>query len=144
MSKEHLYKANRLNLELLEDERCVEGNLLISDDDYYIIPDFGVSCVEKLNNHVCDRMITLHAFEVDYETVCRYTGYTDPRKTKAFEHDIIFYEKDQSYGEIVFENGQFLIKWDAPHLRKDIHFWFTERTVYVAGNIFENADLLQN
>lgn len=83
-------------------------------------------------------------FLVDPETVCQYTGYTDPRKTKVFEHDIIFYENEQAHGEIVFENGQFLIKWDASHLRQDIHFWFVERTVYVVGNIFENADLLQN
>lgn len=82
--------------------------------------------------------------EVDPETICQYTGYTDLRKKKAFEHDIIFYEDGQCHGHIVFKEGCFLIEWEEekPDLRRDIHFWFTERRAYVVGNVFDNPELL--
>lgn len=81
---------------------------------------------------------------VSAETVCHYTSYADLRKKKAFEHDIIFYEDGDCYGHIVFKEGCFLIEWEEarPDLRIDIHFWFTERRVYVVGNVFHNPELL--
>lgn len=81
---------------------------------------------------------------VNPETVCQYTGYIDFRKKKAFEHDIIFYEDRQCHGHIVFKDGCFLIEWEEGRedLKSDIHFWFTERRVYVVGNVFDNPELL--
>lgn len=79
----------------------------------------------------------------DSKTVCQYTGYEDLRKKKVFEHDIVFCEDGGYQGCIVFRNGCFLIEWESsrPDLRSDIHFWFTERRMYVIGNIFDNTDL---
>lgn len=81
---------------------------------------------------------------IDPETVCQYTNYTDLRKKKAFEHDIIFYEDRQCHGHIVFKDGCFLIEWEKGRedLKSDIHFWFMERRVYVVGNVFDNPELL--
>lgn len=81
---------------------------------------------------------------VSAETVCQHTNYTDLRKKKAFEHDIIFYEDRQCHGHIVFKDGCFLIEWGKGRedLKSDIHFWFTERRVYVVGNAFDNSELL--
>lgn len=82
---------------------------------------------------------------IDPETVCQYTGYTDLRKKKAFEHDIVFCEERLCYGHIVFREGQFMIKWQesGTELRCDIHFWFTERRIYIVGNIFDNPELME-
>ena len=85
------------------------------------------------------------AYPIDPETVCQYVGYTDLRKQKAFEHDIVFYEDGGCYGHIVFKDGRFLIEWQEsrPDLRSDIHFWFTERRMHIIGNIFDNPVLLE-
>lgn len=165
MSREHLYKAKRVNWrELPKEEWWVEGNLLISDEDYYIIPDFGVSCVEKLNNYVCDKLITLHAFEVDKETICEYTGLTDRNKNKIWENDIVLVEHsklDKESDNTVFMPDiieytrnyavEFVNKGGHCGYRcrnKSIHFAISGNTVYnhkivVIGNVFDNSELLE-
>lgn len=163
--REHLYKAKRVNwMELPKKEWWVEGNLLISDDDYYIIPYFGVSCAEKLNNYVCDNLITLHAFEVDKETVCEYTQMTDINKNKIWENDIVLVEHsklDKESDNTVFIPDiieytrnyavEFVNKGGHCGYRcrnKSIHFAISGNTVYnhkiaVIGNIFDNPELLE-
>lgn len=166
MSREHLYKAKRVNWrELPKEEWWVEGNLLISDDDYYIIPDFGVSCVEKLNNFVCDKLITLHAFEVDKETVCEYTQMTDINKNKIWENDIVSvehtrYEKESEEDYMLLpETVEYTRNYAIEFVNKgghcgyrcrnnSIHFAISGNTVYnhkitVIGNIFDNPELLK-
>lgn len=145
MSREHLYKAKRVNWrELPKEEWWVEGSLIISDEDYYIVPDFGVSCVEKLNNYVCDKLITLHAFEVDKETVCQYTGSTDKNGRRIFEGHMVKHDMSDTIGTV---------KWCC----EDYAGWcvddicigeqqFTDEMwneCEVIGNIFDNADLLK-
>ncbi len=82
---------------------------------------------------------------VDPETVCEYTGYRDLRKKHVFEHDIVFCEETGCHGHVVFKDGKFMIKWEkaADYLISDIHFWFSERRMYVVGNIFDNPELLE-
>ena len=103
----------------------------------------GWYCPKKTGHHEGDRFVeemqsiiiasmTGGGYQyavVDPKTVCQYVGYTDLRKQKAFEHDIVFYEDGGCYGHIVFKDGQFLIEWQEsrPDLRSDIHFWFTKR-----------------
>ena len=165
MSREHLYRAKRVDWrELPKEEWWVEGNLLISEDDYYIIPDFGVSCVEKLNNYVCDKPITLHAFEVDKETVCEYTQMTDINKNKIWENDIVLVEHskmDKESDDTVFIPDiieytrnyavEFVNKGGHCGYRcrnKSIHFSISGNMVYnhkivVIGNVFDNPELLE-
>ena len=137
---------------------------LISDDDYYIIPDFGVSCVEKLNNYVCDNLITLHAFEVDKETVCEYTQMTGINKNKIWENDIVLVKHsklDKESDDTVFMPDiieytrnyavEFVNKGGHCGYRcrnKSIHFAISGNTVYnhkivVIGNVFDNPELLK-
>lgn len=147
MSREHLYKAKRVNWrELPKEEWWVEGNLLISDDDYYIIPDFGVSCVGKLNNYVCDNLITLHAFEVDKETVCEYTGLTDKNGNRIFEGDIMkipSFEPDTMV--IGFIEGTFCLANSKQEYVADIHYIHHAgvNQTEIIGNIFDNIELLE-
>lgn len=82
---------------------------------------------------------------VEPETVCEYTGYRDLRKKEVFEHDIVFCEENGYHGQIIREDGKFMIAWEASGdcLRRDIHFWFAERRMYVVGNIFDNSEMLE-
>ena len=148
MSREHLYRAKRVNWrELPKEEWWVEGNLLISDDDCYIIPDLGVSCVEKLNNFVCDKLITLHAFEVNKETVCEYTGLTD-KSGKRFE-GYIFQSSDGDYIQrYVITWNEDSLEWSAECIGNPDGTLplseFRVGEIEVIGNIFDNPELLQN
>ena len=90
-------------------------------------------------------IVQFECYEVWPETVCQYTGFNDIRGNKVFEHSIVFYEDGGVYGEVVFEDGQYKIKWQSSHddLREDICFWFTQRKVYVVGNVFDDLELLE-
>lgn len=148
MSREHLYKAKRVNWrELPKEEWRVDGNLLISDEDYYIIPDFGVSCAEKLNNYVCDRLITLHAFKVYPETICEFTELYDKNVKKIFENDIVGlyseYRKEWNYGVVKY--GEFNCSCCS-----GVYGWYFDDEYIrgydmyeVRGNIFDNPELLK-
>lgn len=139
--REHLYKAKRVNWrELPKEEWWVEGNLLISDEDYYIIPDFGVSCVEKLNNYVCDKLITLHAFEVEKETICEYTGLNNKNSRKIFENDILNVTYSDQVGECHHAENYLL---DDLRNTSVIGWLDYANELEIVGNIFDNPELLE-
>lgn len=134
MRREILFRGKRTDT-----KEWIEGNHITDEQNpskVYIGYLFGVND----NGAVHDTDIV----EVEPETICQYTSYTDLRKKKAFEHDIIFYEDRQCHGHIVFKDGCFLIEWEKGRedLKSDIHFWFTERRAYVVGNAFDNPELL--
>ena len=78
---------------------------------------------------------------VDPKTVCRYTGFNNIRENKAFGHSIVFCEDARAYGEMVFADGQYKIKWQSGHddLREDMCFWLTQRRVHV----FDDLELME-
>lgn len=99
--------------------------------------------------YLCDknyiRPTELHAeILVDLETVCQYAGYKDLKEIRVFEHDIVLCDNNKHIGHVVFKKGQFLIEWKGnPSLRKDIHYWFTERRMFVVGNMFDNKEIYE-
>lgn len=137
MGREILYKGKRTDT-----KEWIGGCLLI---DYvsgqYFIHASG-NCLNESDKVGEEGCLKFFAYEVDPETICQYTCYTDLRKKNAFENDIIFYEDRNRHGHIVFKEGRFLIEWEEGRsdLRSDIHFWFTERRVYVVGNVFDTPN----
>lgn len=145
--REHLYKAKRVNWrELPKEEWWVEGNILLSDGDYYIIPDFGVSCVEKLNNYVCDNLITLQAFEVEKETICEYTGLND-KNGKRFEGYIFQASDGDCIQRYVIVWNEDSLEWSAECIGNPDGTLplseFRVGEIEVIGNIFDNPELLE-
>ena len=68
MNNRYLYRAKRTdNLE------WVEGNIMTYNDRCFIVPKFGISCIEEHKNLMGDNMISLYAFEVDPSTICQCT-----------------------------------------------------------------------
>ncbi len=136
MSREILYRAKHMDT-----SEWIEGyyvKLLLTGSTFILPGDVLVEPCKK-------GVLLFKKYQVDPETVCQYTGFNDIRANKAFEHSIVFYEDAGVYGKIVFEDGQYKIKWQSGHddLREDMCFWFTKRRVHVVGNIFDDLELLE-
>lgn len=141
MSREHIYKAKRMNWrELPKEEWWVEGNLITNERDKskaYIGYLFDVR-----NGVVEDFDIV----EVIPKTICEYTGLTD-KNGKRFE-GYIFQASDEDYIQ------RYVITWN-----KDSLEWsadcignpdgtlplseFRVSEIEVIGNVFDNPELLE-
>lgn len=138
--------------------KWTEGQLLISDNDYFIIPNFGISCIENIEEnkgYICDSMITLHAFKIDHSTIGQYTGLHDDNGKEIYEGDIVkfkhggeFSEKGIYYRNYAVEFINTLVTYGLRLRNKSIHFPFKQATasmhdVKIIGNIYDNSELLE-
>lgn len=145
--REILFKAKEI-----DNGEWVEGGLLQNDDDYYIVPEFGFSCIDEYSNI---SRATVQVFKVDKKTICQYTGLCDKNDKKIWENDIIktygFNNMLKSVSKIVWRDSLFagwhykIIKSYKMQLegydvlatgRKDA------LKCEVIGNIFDNSELL--
>lgn len=147
MSREHLYKAKRVNWrELPKEEWWVEGALFEGKENSYIFTNVKVT--DKWENSEIGADVI--GYLVDPETVCEYTGLTDKNGRNIFEGYIV---KTSQYGvddgsghncagfdtfSIEFSDGGFCLKnkWRRFNLRPLGNF-------EVIGNIFDNPELLE-
>ena len=96
MSREHLYKAKRVDWrELSKEEWWVEGNLTQRKDSYgkvfesWIVLDaYEQLGVLNMKSALVSE-IDFNCYKVDHETVCEYTGLTDKNGMKIFENDFV-------------------------------------------------------
>lgn len=161
MSREHLYKAKRVNWrELPKEEWWVEGALFEGKENSYIFTNVKVT--DKWENSEIGADVI--GYLVDPETVCEYTGLTDINKNKIWENDIVLVEHsklDKESDDTVFMPDiieytrnyavEFVNKGGHCGYRcrnKSIHFAISGNTVYnhkivVIGNIFDNLELLE-
>ena len=136
--REILFKAKRK-----DNGEWVEGSLLVLDDGSYRI---ATSClVGDVEN-----ILTVCAYDVDPDTICRYIGLTDKNGNKIWENDIV---KDVEFGEdmAVVEYGAFncsccdgVYGWTFnPTGRYRVCDIRDTSMVEVIGNIFDNFELLK-
>lgn len=132
MNDRYLCRAKRT-----DNGEWVEGNIMTYNDRCFIVPKFGISCIEEHKNLMGDNMISLYAFEVDTSTICYSTGRKD-----EWEHDI-FQCDDERY-EIKFHEDS--LTWEAVSVfsSESIGLGEFSQSEYVRlGNSIDNTELLE-
>ena len=137
--REILFKAKRI-----DNGEWVEGWIVPTmhntyHDGYRIIDVRGIN-YDELDGWEP----TFISWEVDKDTLCRYTGLTDKNGNKIWENDVVV---------IPTENGYFTIKWSDTEARWEMeneeeglivdfdNYWSYQ--VKVVGNIFDNPELIE-
>ena len=96
--------------------------------------------------------------EVDPSTICQCTGFRDKNGKLIWENDIIKYHFGNVYAPIKYGEYQscfdststghigFYVDWTGTtkeNMRKDLGYWINMVEADVAGNIFDNPELLE-
>lgn len=133
----------------LDEKKWVRGNVIVSEKRYFIVPEFGVSCIEdgSKDEWAGDTLIILHAFEVDPDTICKYTGVKDRNGKWIFEKDIVRREVISGYiqGSVVWFNigrGGFYLQYGGSFypIGRDEHSKKSSRDE-VIGNVLDEANM---
>ena len=161
MSREHLYKAKRVNwMEFPKEEWWVEGfyvqlpkislgativaggDLCAEDVADYIIVNKSKQHSNFSNAYPLE-VVECEQYEVDPETVCQYTGLTDKAGKKIFEGDIIKYENKNFIMKYIEGFATFDLRSpDNTNVAPRITTNTTPR-MEVIGNIFDNPEFLE-
>ena len=137
--REILYKAKKIDTGEWVEGYLVETRCNTYHDGYRIIDKDGIN-YDELDYY---EPIFI-SYVIDESTICQYTGMTDKNGHKIWENDIAYMRCNglSGYGRVVYENGCFWIN-DKKRNRK---YPFSNHDVKyrVDGNIFDNAELLEN
>ena len=134
--REILFKAKRI-----DNGEWVEGCCLLSGGKHFIYAEY----IE----HYC--MPVIIKAEIIPETLCQFTELTDKSGNKIWENDIVNHNGEYApvkFGRYCscfdYGNYNFGFYVDFPEetfYRKEMGYWC--RKVKVAGNVFDNKELLQ-
>lgn len=139
MNREIFFKAKRK-----DNGEWVEGY-------YRADPDLDVHFICGWNYYSSENGLEREPFEyeIDFDTLCQYTGLTDKNGKRIWENDIC--DRKEKYPEIVtYNKGDWQLDYSYV-FGKEMHtdvcnlgFYVCERDcVEVIGNIFDNAYLLE-
>lgn len=139
MSREHLYRAKRVNWrELPKEEWWVEGDLVHEPYgtaiQYYEDGTKGKGNCAKSSKKKRIKVV------VDPETVCEYTGLTDKNSRKIFEGDIV--KIGLEYYEVWWNCDSSSITLSSENESRGLYLSHNE-TIEVTGNVFDNSELLE-
>ena len=131
--REILFKAKRDG-----SGEWVEGCYVTSDGKSFICMD--------IVEHYC--VIALRWFEIDPETLCKFTGICDKNGNRIWENDILMAHLDESYPEdVTYETVEWGVAGWVGHEANSIDRQYLDEfdTKYyeVVGNTFDNPELLQ-
>lgn len=134
--REILFKAKRI-----DNDEWVEGCYLLSNGKHFIYAEYI--------DHYC--MLVIIKAEIIPETLCQFTGLTDKSGNKIWENDIVNHNGEYApvkfgrycscfeYGN--YNSGFYVDFPEETFYRKELGYWCGK--VKVAGNVFDNPELLQ-
>lgn len=142
MNDRYLFKAKRV-----DNGEWVVGNIVrygyTGKEKYYIVPSYASD---------------LYAFEVDPSTICQCTGLKDKNGKLIWEKDIIkTFDAGEEWclSKIIFAGTSLGCGWKTTDIKslskynndlfKEVSFGsFDSKRIEVAGNIFDNPELLES
>lgn len=136
--REILFKAKSVY-----DGKWVEG--------YYLRDQYHIGGKDIIFYRKDSDLFTVYTNIIDIETLCQFTGLTDKNGKKIWENDIVnhngkyapvkfgMYCSSFDYGKYNF--GFYVDFPEETFYRKELGYWC--RKVEVAGDIFDNPELLQ-
>jgi len=92
----------------------------------------------KTTEHQIINFYTGTVFEVDGETVCKFTGEFDRKSEMIFEGDIVMTDDCVFIGKVKFVNAMFIIV-NGERFRQN-PYWTGCKVI---GNVFDNPELLK-
>lgn len=147
MSREHLYKAKRVNWRELPKEEWWVYGMPVKHGSCLWMYTGEINIIELERDIYGNPYSDAVKYEVGPETVCEYTGLTDRNGRKIFENDIVGryskYRKEWDYGVVKY--GEFNCSCCS-----GVYGWYFDDEdirdcdMYeVRGNIFDNPELLK-
>ena len=150
MNDRYLYRAKRT-----DNGGWVEGYLIYAKKDCYICekPYECMSGYSSLNG----QSYGFGGFKfVVPSTICQCTGLKDKNGKLIWENDIVKYHCGEKYAPIKYGVYQscfdstktghcgFYVDWpENVNKRKDLGYWINMVDAEIAGNIFDNPELLE-
>ena len=80
---------------------------------------------------------------IDEVELMQYTGLFDKNGTEIYEGDLVSDLLNGSLGEVIFDEGCYLVDWEDELTTITLHQNIREFDVVVVGNIYENPELLE-
>lgn len=83
--------------------------------------------------------------EIDYKTICQYTGLNDKNGNKIFEGDIVDFSDrsdDEGCGVVRYDENETEFEFEYDNIYRSLGRYYYSKDIEVIGNIYDNPELL--
>lgn len=88
-----------------------------------------------------DEVLGIQDFSIEESPLLQYTGLKDKNDNEIYEGDIVKCEESNITCKVIFQKAMFMLEWKENDELQ--HYGLEAFTLEVIGNIYENAELLE-